>query len=299
MKEYKIAVIGDIHSNYVGLEKCIEHALGQNPDEFLFLGDYISDCPYPQKTMRIIYEMKRDYCCRFIRGNREDYMLNHRKHPEERWTYSSASGSLLYTYENLTERDFAFYESLAIKGYYEKEGYPPFRYCHGSLVRSNEILEPDGENTVKIMKGLDVNLLISGHVHFQEEKVYDGKKILHPGAVGVSWHFDGKTQYMMLHGVKSGWEAVFFQLDYDVEKLVKDFETSGLNKKAPAWSKITIHTLRTGVDHNLDCLRYAKRLCKEAEGTVTWPDIPEKYWQQALWEFGIEDRAIPSQDCCD
>lgn len=287
MKDYKIAVIGDIHSNYVAFEKCIEHTLKQNPDEFLFLGDYISDCPYPQKTMEIVYEMDKNYRCRFIRGNREDYMLNHRKNPGERWTYSSASGSLLYTYENLTERDFRFFESLDMKGYYEKAGYPPFRYCHGSLVRSNEILEPDGENTVQLMKSLDVDLLVSGHVHFQEEKNYNGKKILHPGAVGVSWNFDGKTQYMVLHGTKAGWEAEFFRLAYDVEKIVADFETSGLNQKAPAWSKITIHTLRTGTDYNLACLRRASKLCEEAEGSVTWPDIPEKYWQQALKEYEI------------
>lgn len=287
MKDMKIAVIGDIHSNYVGLEKCIEHALFQKADEFLFLGDYISDCPYPQKTMQIVYEMNKNYKCSFIRGNREDYILNHRKNPEERWTYSSASGSLLYTYENLTEKDFSFFESLDIKGYYEKEEYQPFRYCHGSLVRSNEILEPGAENTVQLMGDLDVDLLISGHVHFQEEKLYGTKKILHPGAVGVPWYFDGKTQYMMLHGVKSGWEAEFFQLEYDVEKIVKDFESSGLLEKAPYWSKITIHTLRTGNDHNLACLNRAMQLCKEAEGTVAWPDIPEKYWQQAVGEFGI------------
>lgn len=287
MKDYRIAVIGDIHSNYAGLERCIEHALSRGADEFLFLGDYISDCPYPQKTMQIVYEMNKNYKCSFIRGNREDYMLNHRKNPEERWTYSSASGSLLYTYENLTEKDFSFFESLDIKGYYEKEGYQPFRYCHGSFVRSNEILEPSAENTVQLMTGLDVDLLVSGHVHFQEEKLYGTKKILHPGAVGVSWYFDGKTQYMMLHGNKNGWEAEFFQLEYDVEKIVKDFENSGLLEKASYWSRITIHTLRTGNDHNLACLNRAMQLCEEAEGTVTWPDIPEKYWQQAVGEFGI------------
>ena len=287
MKDYKIAVIGDIHSNYVGLERCIEHALSQKADEFLFLGDYISDCPYPQKTMRIVYEMNKNYKCSFIRGNREDYMLNHRKNPEERWTYSSASGSLLYTYENLTEKDFSFFESLDIKGYYEKKGYQPFRYCHGSFVKSNEILEPGAENTIQLMSDLDVDLLVSGHVHFQEEKMYDNKKILHPGAVGVSWYFDGNTQYMILHGGESGWEAEFFQLEYDMEKIVKDFESSGLLEKAPYWSKITIHTLRTGNDFNLACLNRAMQLCEEAEGTVTWPDISEKYWQQAVREFGI------------
>ncbi|MBD5518576.1 MAG: hypothetical protein HDR07_08840 [Lachnospiraceae bacterium] len=117
--------------------------------------------------------------------------------------------------------------------------------------------------------------------------MYDNKKILHPGAVGVSWYFDGNTQYMILHGGESGWDAEFFQLEYDVEKIVKDFESSGLLEKAPYWSKITIHTLRTGNDFNLACLNRAMQLCEEAEGTVTWPDISEKYWQQAVREFGI------------
>ena len=61
MKDYKIAVIGDIHSNHIGLERCIKDALSRQVDEFLFVGDYISDCPYPQKTMDIIYEMKKNY----------------------------------------------------------------------------------------------------------------------------------------------------------------------------------------------------------------------------------------------
>ena len=137
------------------------------------------------------------------------------------------------------------------------------------------------------MESLDVDLLVSGHVHFQEDRFYGKKRLLHPGAVGVSWYFDGKTQYMMLHGMKSGWEPEFFQLEYDVEKLAEDFELSGLNEKAPAWSKITMHTLRTGIDHNLNCLTRAMELCREAEGNVAWPDIPEKYWQQALIEYGI------------
>ena len=289
MRDYKIAVIGDIHSNHIGLERCINHALERNADEFLFLGDYISDCPYPQKTMQIIYDMNRQYPCTFIRGNREDYMLDYRKNPDKNWTYSSASGSLLYTYENLTEHDFEFFQSLGIQGYYEKAGLKPFRYCHGSLTRSNEILEPDADNTINIMKNLDVALLVSGHVHFQEEKLYADKKILHPGAVGISWFYDGKTQYMILHGSQSGWEAEFFQLEYDVEKVIKEFETSGLNEKAPYWSKINIHTLRTGNDKNLSCLNLAMKLCEEEEGSVSWPDIPEKYWQHAVREFGIED----------
>ncbi|MCM1252449.1 MAG: metallophosphoesterase [Clostridium sp.] len=283
----KLAVIGDIHSNYIALETCINHALDKDVEEFLFLGDYISDCPYPQKTMQIIYEMQKKYICYFIRGNREDYMLNHRKNPGEKWTYSSASGNLLYTYENLTEKDFDFFSRLDIKGIYQKDGYPAFRYCHGSLTSSSEPLRLDNENLESIMKNLDVDLLVSGHAHIQESITCGGKKLIRPGSVGIPWYHGGKTQYMILHGTSGGWEEEFFQLEYDVDMIKKDFETSGLDKKAPYWAKLNKYTLDTGKDYTTPCLKLAFKLCEEAEGSVKWPDIPEKYWKEAAAAFGV------------
>lgn len=281
----KLAVIGDIHSNHIALETCIKHALDRNVDEFLFLGDYISDCPYPQKTMKIIYEMDRKYRCTFIRGNREDYMLNHRKNPQERWTYSSASGNLLYTYENLTKRDMDFYEGMDIQGIYEKEGYPVFRYCHGSLTRSNELLTPENDNLKNMLEALDVDLIISGHTHIQESAVYGSKKLIHPGSVGIPWYYDGKTQYMILHGTEHGWEEEFFQISYDVDAVKEEFRTSGIMDKALYWSKLNLLALDTGNDYTTPCLLLAMKLCREAEGEVNWPDIPEKYWEIAFRHF--------------
>lgn len=283
----KLAVMGDIHSNHIALETCIRHALDQNVDEFLFLGDYISDCPYPQKTMKIIYEMQRKYHCCFIRGNREDYMLDHRKNPQERWTYSSASGNLLYTYENLSEEDLDFYGKLDIQGIYEREGYTAFRYCHGSLTSSKELLLPDNPNMETIMNHMDVDLLISGHTHIQESKIYGKRKLIHPGSIGLPWYYNGKTQYMILHSSDNyfGWEEEFIQLEYDVDNVKEEFETSGLFQKAPFWARLVMHTLETGEDYSTPCLQLAMNLCKEKEGIVKWPDIPEKYWETAYKHY--------------
>lgn len=283
----KLAVMGDIHSNHIALETCIRHALNQNVDEFLFLGDYISDCPYPQKTMKIIYEMQRKYHCCFIRGNREDYMLDHRKNPQERWTYSSASGNLLYTYENLSEKDLDFYGKLDIQGIYEREGYTAFRYCHGSLTSSKELLLPDNPNMETIMNHMDVDLLISGHTHIQESKIYGKRKLIHPGSIGLPWYYNGKTQYMILHSSDNyfGWEEEFIQLEYDVDNVKEEFETSELFQKAPFWARLVMHTLETGEDYSTPCLQLAMNLCKEKEGIVKWPDIPEKYWETAYKHY--------------
>lgn len=190
---------------------------------------------------------------------------------------------MLYTYENLTERDLDFYERIDIQGIYEKEGYPSFRYCHGSLTSSNELLLP--ENLDKIMSDLDVNLLISGHTHIQETVRFGNKRLIHPGSVGLPWYYEGKTQYMILHGTQKGWEEEFFQLTYDVDRVKKEFETSGIMQKAHYWARLALHTLYTGEDYFSPCLQLAIKLCKEAETTVIWPDIPEKYWEMAYREF--------------
>ena len=42
----KIGIISDIHSNIYAFKACTEFMEKQNCDEYLFLGDYISDTPY-------------------------------------------------------------------------------------------------------------------------------------------------------------------------------------------------------------------------------------------------------------
>ena len=73
-----IAVLSDIHGNYVALESCLAHAVSQNIKTFLFLGDYVSELAYPERTMKLLYEMDRTCSCRFIRGNKEEYWFQYR-----------------------------------------------------------------------------------------------------------------------------------------------------------------------------------------------------------------------------
>ena len=64
----KIAVMSDIHGNYIALQRCLAHALEQNVDAYIFLGDYLGEFPYPQRTLEILYELKQNASCIFIRG---------------------------------------------------------------------------------------------------------------------------------------------------------------------------------------------------------------------------------------
>ena len=75
----KIAVISDIHGNYKAYEGCMEYLDRHPVDSIFFLGDYITDGPYPQKLLTMFYDTLEKRNCYFVRGNREEYILDNEK----------------------------------------------------------------------------------------------------------------------------------------------------------------------------------------------------------------------------
>ena len=293
-----IAVFSDIHGNYSALQACIDYAVGRGITNFMLLGDYVTDCPSPQKTMEKIYVLKQYFNTYIIKGNREDYLLDYYKSGAGNWRKGSASGALLYTYENLTQKDFDFFESLQSYGQFEMKGYPSFEYCHGSPGQINELLYREKRNTKKVLTHLKGNYLVHGHTHIQGTYVYRGKKAINPGSVGMPWYYDGKTQFCILHGSSKGWEEEYIQLEYNRKEIIRDFESSDVSRYAPAWAAVSMHTIRTGVDLNQTVLLRAMRLCEQERGNVRWPNIPEKYWAIALKEnyIDLHGKEIPHTD---
>lgn len=283
-----IAVFSDIHANHTALQACIDYAMGKGITNFALLGDYVTDCPNPQKTMELIYVLKQYFNTYIIRGNREEYLLDYWKEGKGNWKKGSASGSLLYTYENLTEKDLEFFDSLPNYMLCEIKGYPPFEICHGSPENTAELMFREKRNTKRIIAHLKTNLLLHGHNHVQDTYIYRGKKAVNPGSIGIPWYHGGKTQFCVLHGNGKTWEEEQIQLDYNKKEIIREFKASDLMTMAPAWAAVTMHTIRTGVDLNQTVLLRAMRLCEQEKGTVHWPDIPEKYWAIALKENYID-----------
>lgn len=282
------AVLSDIHGNHSALQACIDVCMGRGITNFVLLGDYVTDCPYPQKTMEKIYVLKQYFNTIIIRGNREEYLIDYKNQGAGNWRKGSASGSLLYTYENLTGRDFEFFESLPNYGIYQVKGFPGFEYCHGSPINTSELMFREKRNTKKVLAHLKTEVLLHGHNHVQDTYVYRGKKAVNPGSVGIPWYYDGKTQFCIIHGSGKGWEEEYIQLEYNRKEILKEFKESGLCSIAPAWAAVTMHTIRTGVDLNQTVLLRAMRLCEQERGSVKWPNIPEKYWAIALKENNID-----------
>ena len=281
-----IAVLSDIHGNYVALVKCIEYALARDIDTFIFLGDYIGELAYPQKTMEILYGIKEQCSCYFVKGNKEDYWINYRKEGWKGWKkYDSTTGCLAYAYENLTEKDIRFFEGLSHVAEVNISGYPAITICHGSPNNPREELKPDKENTYKIMEQEKNSLILCGHTHRRGKIEHAGKMVLNAGSVGISLDGDSKAQFLILHGEESGWSHEFISVDYDREKVISELYVSGLTTLAPYWCKITEALLRKGTVSHGSVLSKAMELCKQDKGVCNWPEIPERYWELAVAEM--------------
>ncbi|BBF41480.1 hypothetical protein lbkm_0159 [Lachnospiraceae bacterium KM106-2] len=280
-----IAVLADIHSNHIAFERCVEDVLERGITTFLFLGDYIGELAYPQKTMELLYRLQEHYQCYFIRGNKEEYWINYRKQGATGWKdYNSASGALFYSYHHLTTRDLDFFEKLPIAKEIAFERMEPITICHGSPFKVNGKMIPEDEATKRVIDQVITPLILCGHTHIQSKIIYNNKKVLNPGSIGIPLRTQGKMQYLILHENQGVWEEEFVSLTYDIEKAVYEMHESGLFEHAPYWSIVTEGNLRGSNLSQSKTITRAMELCKEEMGECIWPDIPDRFWLRAIEE---------------
>lgn len=284
----QIAVMSDIHSNHAALRVCVDHALSLGADQFLFLGDYVSDCAYPEKTLSLLRELSAGFPCRFIIGNREEYMLEHLGGADDGWfSPSSFSGNLLHTYRRLSQEDFAFFRGLSIQGRFSMDCFPSFDYCHGCITSTRTPLALGGENARAALNALGTDLLLCGHSHAQGSFSYGGKKLVNPGSVGIPHGHGGKAQFAMLHSDGGPWEESFFQLEYPRRQTVRALHESGLFQDALVWARLTEYALLTGDDRTMQCLEGALDLCQRTQGHRELSRMPEDCWEKAARQIGL------------
>lgn len=280
-----IAVLSDIHGNGAALQKCLLYAVNRGIETFIFLGDYLGELAYPQKTMDILYSVKDKYRCFFIKGNKEDYWIDYEDQPGGWKEYDSTTGCLYYTYHNLAKKDLHFFKTLPFKMELEFHGLPPITICHGSPRKANEKLLPDDERTFLIMENNASDYILCGHTHIQGKIEHNGKIVLNSGSAGFSMNSGGRAQFMILKGMQAKWDYEFISLEYNVENVIAELHSSGLSRKAPYWCKISENFLRTGeISHGV-VLERAMMLCRDKLGECSWPNIPEECWEQAVNEL--------------
>ena len=280
----KLAVISDIHANYIALQKALEYIKKEKIDTILFLGDYITDLPYPQRTMEIIYKAMGEFNTHFIRGNREEYLIDFAK-DKEKWQASSNFSTFIYTYENLTKKDLDFFSSLPISKEIRIDNLPGIFICHGSPYKTKDWLYKKDDLTYEHIKDIDLEYFIFGHTHRYYEPEFSDKKLVFCPSLGLPANKKPEGQFLILESKENYWTQRLVTIDYDKSPIYGDFETSGLLDMAKTWSMCIIKQLETGFEVCNNMLTLAKQ--KASDDSFVQGFLPERYLSAAAKELGI------------
>lgn len=284
----RIAVFSDIHSNYVALDACIDFINKHKVEHIIFLGDNISDCPSPQLTLDRIRSLDRDYTTYHVRGNREEYFIDHEDGANDDWSYSSYKGSLLYTYEQISHEDIAEYRKMSNHRVLHFDGMDDILLVHGSPHSSRELLYADKDNTNTYLQQMPAKVMLSGHTHHQFTYRYKDKILVNPGSIGVAIGKPKTANFAMLEWKKDGWSSELVTVPFDYEKLRAHFLKSSLMEKAMWWPRCILKSMETGLNMGPKCAKRAFDLAEEDGVTIEYGTIPEKYWDQAAKELNID-----------
>ena len=288
----KLAVMADIHSNHTALEACVAEALKRRADRFLFLGDYLGELAYPERTLALLEGLRREYPCTFIRGNKEDYWIDHRNGRHGDWIWEagkSGSGMLAYVYDRLAPDEIEAFAGMPVSMTIRCPGLPAFVICHGSPWKTDESMREDYGYIDELTQRLETALTVCAHFHIQSQYTRNGKRVINPGAVGMPLGSSGRAQFMMLAGTGGEWEPDFVTLDYDREKAIREMDEEKLAVQAPGWYRITKDVLRNGKPTHRAALRAARELYRQHTGNDDWKNIPEEYWDMALTELNVPE----------
>lgn len=277
----RLAAITDIHGNYVALEAVLRALDDLNPDGVIFLGDYVTDCPCPERTLALLREVKARRRCWFVRGNREEAQLHHAAHPDDGWRASSATGSMLYTYERLTKDDLEWFSQMPVCMEVELDGLAPITICHGSPASTKEWIKGDDEAIDRYTRGLRGELLLCGHTHGAQIEIMNGKTVVFCPSAGMPHRHENDARLTLLEHRQGVWRIEFMPVPCDLTKLYPEFEKSGLSQMGGVYIACVLRELPLMRPVVMAGVRMAARLARE-DGFSGKGAIPEKYWLKVL-----------------
>ena len=278
----RLALLSDVHANHIAFARAVALSERAGAEGFVLMGDYVCDFPYPQKTFDLTESLRGKYPVWIIRGNRDEYLLARRAGKAPGWRDGTAGGSLLYTYENLREKDFALLESLPSCLEIRVDGHQPFTICHASPFLSREMILYDERRISECLEAVPTDRLFLGHTHRVRRFRAGGREAHFVGSVGLPDGFGGMTQFAMIDDQSGVWEIEHVMAEYDVEAAVAEIGTSGLAARAGLWARAVAVMARTGKNAPERLVRAARELAGGTEDP-----IPEDCYREAARRIGI------------
>lgn len=217
----RFAVISDIHGNRLALEAVLADIARLGADTVLNLGDVAAGPMDPVGTLDLLGSLDLPT----VMGNHDRWIAERRKDRID-----------LFVGDLISEREFAWLgalpKTLVVDG--------TVFMCHGTpqsdvdpwldnWFDQRSMRLPDETEVTSLAVGLDYPVLLCGHTHVARSvRLRDGRRIVNPGSVGLSFLYGSPdARYALIERHGADWTVELRSVPYDHEGAARQAEAFG------------------------------------------------------------------------
>ncbi len=233
----KIAVISDIHGNFVALDAVLGDLEGRGAEQVVCLGDAIQGGPQPAQ---VTSELRR-MACPVVMGNADAWLLTGTETGDEEISADrmrKMQAIREWSLSQLSAEDKSFISAFLPTVTISLDPSRALLCFHGSPRSFDDVILPWAaeEQFQKYLSEYSGNILTGGHTHLQQVRRIGDHFFFNPGSVGFSYHpiqadgptrADGWAEYALLSSENGRVALEFRKIPFDVAKLSRAYTESG------------------------------------------------------------------------
>jgi len=242
----RVALISDIHANFIALETVLADIVREGIDQTVFLGDLVTLGPQPKEVAARLRELN----CPCVMGNHDTFILNvDQLHEGEHgaWYIETAQ----WCAAQLSAVDFDYLRTFQPWLKIQLDPHEPevSLFCfHGSPKSNMDFIfsTTPAEELEKMVAGHTAPVMAGGHTHIQMVRRHQGTMIVNVGSVGMPlayFPFEGNppalpwAEYAIISWSNSRLGIELRQVAVDL-KAVRQAALTSDNPHMQAWAEM-------------------------------------------------------------
>jgi len=189
----KIAVLADIHSNYIAFEKVLEDIDEKHkPESYYFLGDYIGYYFWPKQVVDMVEAIPNK---EMVQGNHERMLEEKQKGSNLQSKYGKG---IEIAEETLSSKQQKLLIDLPEKRMVNIDGVR-ILLCHGSPQDRDLYVYPDSSDKLLYQcADNEADIVLMAHTHYPFVKRIGGKVLANAGSVGQPRDKGSLSSYLIV-----------------------------------------------------------------------------------------------------
>jgi putative phosphoesterase len=179
----RIALISDIHGNFVALQTVLADIEREHVDQIVCLGDVTANGPQPVETIRRVKELG----CPVVRGNTDEWFLVPQTYDPNSEKERQLMAMLEWAMQQFSPGDIAFMQSFQPRVELIIGNGNTLLCFHGSPLSNTDIIlatTPD-DALLQRLGDYRATVMAGGHTHQQMLRRFRDLTIINPGSVGL------------------------------------------------------------------------------------------------------------------